>query len=111
MFSDICFSCLACPRVCTAVVSMLHFVFSRLFPRLLFPACVSVCLQLLPQTAALQKGRVLEQGLADQFLSGRLYACISSRPGQSGRCDGYILESKELEFYTKKLSKKKGKTA
>ena len=53
----------------------------------------------------------MEQGLADQFLSGRLYACISSRPGQSGRCDGYILESKELEFYTKKLSKKKGKTA
>ena len=27
-------------------------------------------------------------------------ACVSSRPGQSGRCDGYILEGKELEFYS-----------
>jgi len=49
--------------------------------------------------------RVLEQGLSDQFNSGRLLACISSRPGQSGRCDGYILEGKELEFYQKKLKK------
>jgi hypothetical protein len=89
---------------------VLHFVFLPL-PPLLVPGYVSVFVPFLPQTAALQKGRVLEQGLADQFLSGRLYACISSRPGQSGRCDGYILESKELEFYTKKLSKKKGKTA
>lgn len=30
-------------------------------------------------------------------------ARISSRPGQSGRCDGYILEGKELEFYLKKV--------
>ena len=36
-------------------------------------------------------------------------ACVSSRPGQSGRCDGYILEGKELEFYLKKLKSKKGK--
>jgi len=28
---------------------------------------------------------------------GRLYACITSRPVQSGRCDGLILEGKELE--------------
>ena len=34
-------------------------------------------------------------------------ACISSRPGQSGRCDGYILEGKELDFYLKKLRSKK----
>ena len=27
-------------------------------------------------------------------------ACVSSRPGQSGRCDGYILERKELGFYS-----------
>ena len=39
----------------------------------------------------------------DQFTTGRLYAIISSRPGQSGRCDGYILEGKELEFYLKKI--------
>ena len=56
---------------------------------------------------AVQKTRQLEQKLADQFNSGRLYACISSRPGQSGRLDGYILEGKELEFYLKKLERKK----
>jgi small subunit ribosomal protein S8e len=37
---------------------------------------------------------------------GRVYARISSRPGQSGRADGYLLEGKELEFYSKKLDKK-----
>jgi len=34
-------------------------------------------------------------------------ACISSRPGQTGRLDGYILEGKELEFYLKKTEKRK----
>lgn len=53
------------------------------------------------------KGRVLESKVADQFNSGRLLACVSSRPGQSGRCDGYILEGRELEFYQKKLERKK----
>uniref|UniRef100_UPI003981110C 30S ribosomal protein S8e n=1 Tax=Salmonella sp. s54925 TaxID=3159674 RepID=UPI003981110C len=48
-------------------------------------------------------------GLDEQFVTGRLYACISSRPGQSGRCDGYILEGKELEFYVKKIRAKKSK--
>jgi len=52
----------------------------------------------------------VDSKLADQFLTGRLYASISSRPGQCGRCDGYILEGKELEFYLKKMQKKKGKT-
>lgn len=42
-----------------------------------------------------------------QLQKGTLFACISSRPGQSGRCDGYILEGKELEFYLKKMQKKK----
>ncbi|CAI2165464.1 9263_t:CDS:2 [Funneliformis geosporum] len=45
--------------------------------------------------------------LEDQFATGRLYAIISSRPGQSGRCDGYILEGKELEFYVRKIKSKK----
>ena len=27
---------------------------------------------------------------------------------QCGRCDGYILEGRELEFYTKKMQKKTG---
>merc|ERR1712223_2000021 len=57
--------------------------------------------------AALQKDRVIDQKVADQFTSGRLYAAISSRPGQSGRVDGYILEGRELEFYLKKLEKRK----
>ena len=35
--------------------------------------------------------------LETQFGAGRLYASISSRPGQVGRADGYILEGKELE--------------
>lgn len=59
-----------------------------------------------------QKLRVLDPALDDQFAGGRLLACIASRPGQCGRCDGYILEGKELEFYQKKLNaKKKGQKA
>ena len=56
---------------------------------------------------ALNKDRVIDPKLTDQFNSGRLYAAISSRPGQSGRVDGYILEGRELEFYLKKLERKK----
>jgi len=54
-----------------------------------------------------QKLYTIEKALADQFLSGKLLACITSRPGQVGRADGYILEGKELEFYLRKLEKKK----
>eukprot|EP01097_Dermamoeba_algensis_P007837 TRINITY_DN5034_c0_g1_i1.p1 TRINITY_DN5034_c0_g1~~TRINITY_DN5034_c0_g1_i1.p1 ORF type:complete len:218 (-),score=52.06 TRINITY_DN5034_c0_g1_i1:129-782(-) len=54
-----------------------------------------------------QKTRTLESALEEQFLTGNLYACISSRPGQSGRADGYILEGKELDFYLKRIRKKK----
>ena len=49
----------------------------------------------------------LDPSLASQFSSGRLLACIASRPGQCGRCDGYVLEGEELAFYLKKLEKKK----
>ncbi|KZO90725.1 ribosomal protein S8e [Calocera viscosa TUFC12733] len=45
----------------------------------------------------------IDLALESQFAAGRLYAAIASRPGQSGRCDGYILEGKELEFYIRKL--------
>jgi len=58
--------------------------------------------------ATRQKTRTLDPALDEAFASGRLLACIASRPGQSGRCDGYILEGKELEFYVRKL-KNKGK--
>ena len=48
-----------------------------------------------------------EQAVESQFGAGRLYACISSRPGQSGRCDGYILEGEELAFYLRRMTAKK----
>nr|XP_039255443.1 40S ribosomal protein S8-like [Styela clava] len=51
----------------------------------------------------------IASNLEDQFAQGRIYACVASRPGQSGRCDGYILEGKELEFYQKKMRARKGK--
>ena len=54
-----------------------------------------------------KKDRKIDQKVADQFTSGSLIAVISSRPGQSGRCDGYICEGRELEFYLKKTEKKK----
>ncbi|KAL1534087.1 40S ribosomal protein [Salvia divinorum] len=58
-----------------------------------------------------QQDRKIDSHIEEQFGGGRLLAAISSRPGQCGRCDGYILEGKELEFYMKKLQKKKGKGA
>ena len=45
----------------------------------------------------------------DCMKQGFVYACISSRPGQCGRADGYVLEGKELDFYRKKMDKKKQK--
>ncbi|XP_013397995.1 40S ribosomal protein S8 [Lingula anatina] len=51
----------------------------------------------------------VEQALEEQFMTGRVMAAISSRPGQCGRCDGYVLEGKELEFYLRKIKQKKGK--
>jgi len=54
-----------------------------------------------------QATRNLDQHVSEQFAAGRLLAVVASRPGQSGRADGYILEGKELEFYIKKMEKKK----
>jgi small subunit ribosomal protein S8e len=51
----------------------------------------------------------IETALEEQFLTGRLLVAISSRPGQCGRADGYILEGRELEFYLRKMKTKKGK--
>merc|ERR1712071_462792 len=56
-----------------------------------------------------QRVAKIETALDEQFLTGRLLAAVSSRPGQCGRADGYILEGKELEFYLKKMKPKKGK--
>mmetsp|Transcript_28315 Transcript_28315/g.76272 ORF Transcript_28315/g.76272 Transcript_28315/m.76272 type:complete len:205 (-) Transcript_28315:308-922(-) len=57
--------------------------------------------------AARQRDLFIDPNLNSQFDTGRLLACISSRPGQCGRADGYILEGKELEFYVKKMVKKR----
>merc|ERR1711963_1343955 len=56
-----------------------------------------------------QRDAKVEQGLTDQFMTGRVLAAISSRPGQCGSSDGYVLEGKELEFYLRKIKAKKGK--
>jgi len=45
----------------------------------------------------------VESALEKQFEAGRLYAVVASRPGQSGRCDGYILEGDELAFYQRQI--------
>jgi len=60
---------------------------------------------------ARKKDAKIDPLLESQFAAGRLYAAISSRPGQSGRADGYILEGKELEFYVRKIRSGKQKHA
>ncbi|KAK4937676.1 ribosomal protein S8A [Elasticomyces elasticus] len=53
----------------------------------------------------MKKSGKVEAALERQFEAGRLYAVISSRPGQSGRCDGYVLEGDELAFYQRNMRK------
>ncbi|KAM5382381.1 hypothetical protein ACJA88_004176 [Fusarium oxysporum] len=57
------------------------------------------------QAARLSSRGKVESAIEKQFEAGRLYAVVSSRPGQSGRVDGYILEGEELAFYQRKLHK------
>ena len=54
-----------------------------------------------------QESIVDQKEVIEQLASGKILACISSRPGQSGRADGYILEDDELAFYHKKINQKK----
>ena len=56
-----------------------------------------------------RKNGKLDPLVEQQFAAGRLYAVISSRPGQSGRADGYILEGSELEFYVRRLRSARSK--
>ncbi|CUG10349.1 40S ribosomal protein S8, putative [Bodo saltans] len=56
-----------------------------------------------------QKSLKIEKAIEDQLKLGRVLAKLTSRPGQSGRADGALLEGAELQFYTRKLEKKKGK--
>jgi len=53
------------------------------------------------------KTSAVDTHLNDQFSTGRLFARVTSRPGQSGRCDGYVLEGQELAFYLRKIKSKK----
>jgi len=59
--------------------------------------------------AARTKDRVVDEAVASQFKTGRLYAKVTSRPGQCGRADGYVLEGEELNFYSRKIAEKKKK--
>uniref|UniRef100_A0A7S1VXP3 40S ribosomal protein S8 n=1 Tax=Grammatophora oceanica TaxID=210454 RepID=A0A7S1VXP3_9STRA len=62
--------------------------------------------QVAAKLKARQSSRTLETALDNQFGGGRLLAKISSRPGQTGRCDGYILEGPELHFYQRMMARK-----
>ena len=55
---------------------------------------------------ARQTNRTLDVALDNQMASGRMLAKITSRPGQTGRCDGIILEGRELQFYQRMMAKK-----
>ena len=57
------------------------------------------------QSERLKEVGKVDTALERQFEAGRIYAVISSRPGQSGRCDGYILEGEELAFYQRAIRK------
>jgi small subunit ribosomal protein S8e len=57
------------------------------------------------QAKRVQESGKVDQALERQFEAGRLYAIIASRPGQSGRADGYILEGEELAFYQRATRK------
>ncbi|ORC88855.1 40S ribosomal protein S8 [Trypanosoma theileri] len=54
-----------------------------------------------------RKHHKIEKAVADQLKEGRLLARLTSRPGQTARADGALLEGAELQFYLKKLEKKK----
>jgi len=51
-----------------------------------------------------QARQALPENIEAQFKNGRLLAALSSKPGQVGRADGYILEGDELDFYQKKIA-------
>ena len=52
-----------------------------------------------------------DAGLMTLKQTGHLYAIITSRPGQEGRAEGYVLQGEELAFYLRKIMSKKGKSA
>ena len=56
-----------------------------------------------------KRDNFIDPQVSEQLSSGKILAKISSRPGQVGRADGYLLEGEELMFYKKKVAKKRGK--
>ena len=50
-----------------------------------------------------KEGGVVAPELISQFDQGRVLAIITSRPGQCGRADGYLLEGEELAFYNSQM--------
>jgi small subunit ribosomal protein S8e len=67
---------------------------------------VAVSKKIAATKVARRAGHEIPEALLQQFSSNRLLACVSSRPGQVGRADGYILEGDELEFYRRRIAKK-----
>ncbi|KAG9521919.1 40S ribosomal protein S8e, partial [Aureobasidium melanogenum] len=57
------------------------------------------------QEARTKASGKVESAIEKQFEAGRLFAVVASRPGQSGRVDGYILEGDELAFYQRAIRK------
>eukprot|EP01083_Nonionella_stella_P120086 359532_1 len=56
-----------------------------------------------------RRERILPKNIEEQFKTGKILAFISSKPGQVGRADGYILEGEELDFYIKKIAARRKK--
>ena len=54
-----------------------------------------------------RKTHKIEKAIEDQLKLGRVLARLTTRPGQGGRADGVLLEGAELQFYLKKVEKKK----
>lgn len=54
-----------------------------------------------------RKEQNLPTNIEEQFKTGKLLACVGSKPGQVGRADGYILEGDELDFYIRKIAARK----
>ena len=62
---------------------------------------IDIIIQVIRKVASRKAAAPVDAHLQSQFLTGRLYAAISSRPGQSGRADGYIFEAWLCAWTTK----------
>lgn len=71
------------------------------------PADAKITPETEKKLAARLAEKKVDPRIEEQFATGRLIAVLASRPGQSGRADGYLLEGPELEFYTRKMALKK----